>query len=610
MLGVAVTVTEQQEWVLGEGSLEVGLGYYERLGYGARDAALLAIRDLWAATRGTRRAHGRAFRRLRLERSDPRLSQLLIALDRFEADAELSSAMPGVARGLTAVTLRGIPADLRGLPLPTQWIGLLSRMLAGGDTVVDEPVQQEYEALCAVDGRGWVLLAALRGGQDDSAVDRLDRALAACAPAYLRLAEHGVGGLPSTGGSAAGAADDGIELGTGVGGGSPEAMAGEEAGDAEGEYVEETLDVDARVTAGEEAEIPLAGLVEIAGEEPPELLLDTPLPATHPGLGVLSMQDPGVAAHADPATAPPDDVATGLGAAALSEYRSRLSGYRAEIDRTREAWRLVLGEQLRVRRAARHWATPDGGELHLGRLPETVAEVAAGVARPAAFRVDGTKARQEEGLGNTDIVLVLDRSGSMGGQAADLCADAAMVMVESVAAVDREIAELEAEHDVDLGISVRSALLVFDDVPTILKRLAEPPTEAARAKLHAEVRKSGGATQLVAALHAAAEELGNVGEVAKRERPRSVGRAAVRHAQRRQILVCVTDGDVGETRELAATLRSLRASGVQTIGIGIGLAPGIVAFAPDDRRIRSVRELPHALAALIGGSASGVGAGA
>lgn len=602
ILGIEIVVTDHDEWEVTHSGIRVGLGYYVSRGYGPDDAVLLAFRDFWASVRVGRLSRGRTHRRQMIERKCPELAPLLIAVDRMEAEQGLLTAMPGFARGLREVVLRSIPDDLRLLPPPLQWVGLVVRCAAGGTVPeVDDPVRREYQSLVAISsGAGEMFLQALFPGRALSPVDRFDRALALLAPPYLRLIAGNTQGLSDAQNrSVEGNASDGVELGVGLGSSAEEQAQSETSEEPAGEFADAPSDSDRLNQTREETMVPPSALVEVESPSFPEMLLDTPLPTSQPGLNILPES-------CREASAEPEQTGGAMGlsngsyTALLHEYRSRTERYRAEINRTREAWRRVLSEHLQSRRAMDNASTPDGEHLHLERLAATVTETKAGVTSPAAFREFRTRVRQIEGFGDTDYVLVLDRSGSMKGRAAELCADTAMVMVESLAAVNREAADLEHREGVSLGVRLRSALLVFGDEPTIVKRLAHPLNELSRASLYGAVRGAQGATVGASAMQAVAEELG------LRSGNRDVSRKRnwrlsehQRRVQPRRIVVFVSDGDLSDTAQLTEMLREFQEQKVQVHGIGIGSAPGMSIFAPNVRRIESVQQLPEALSVLL-----------
>lgn len=640
MLGCSVAVTDEDEWEDTAAGIRVGLGFFRARGYSDNEAVVLSIRDLWASVRFTRLAPARGFRRATLAGARPDLAPLLAVIERVQAEQELLSAMPGLAGQLRDATLRGIPAELRELPLETQWLGAILRLCVGADPgAVDAPVAEELGALLRRGASAGAALAlVMRADHARTPVERLDRALALLAPPLLRLRERAGSGLTGESGDGDAGAELGVAPDIDLGGG---AGAGDAADDADADR--DAASAEAAATApdtdpsrepdpsgerGDPASLPDPdSLTEAPAAAAPESLLDIPLPASQP----RPLEHPAVRTG-DPAARPRPDGAQerrivelggwageppsgGLAAAQLSEYRSRTARFSPEIRRLRELWREVLHQHERERRALSRRAAPEGEQLHGERLAQTVTEVWAGVPHPSAFRQRLSRPRDAEALGEIDYLLVLDRSASMQGGAAEACADAALVMLESLAAVSRDIRRLETRTATRSGVTLRAGVIVFADRPVVVAPLGRIVSERTRAALTTSVRAASGQTDAAAAVEAAGAVLGvdasewpeglTVGQASTGDpagvatvpgRVRRRNRAA---PQRRRIVLFVGDGDTDDPGRLAAAVARLRGDGVEVHGIGIGSAPGMAVFAPDSDRIASVRELPNVLAARL-----------
>lgn len=604
VLGLDVSVTDAEEWELGPTHATVGLGFFRSRGYSDADTAALVLRDFWAGVRVPRLAPARAYRRDAVAARSPELAPLLAVIDRAHAGAELCAAMPGVRRPLDAATLRGVPEELRERGLEEQWCGALLRVSAGAATVrVDEPVRAELARLLG-GAPGHVppgvlqRVLGLEPGITPGA--RFDRALAVLVPPLQRLRARAGRGIADGRGETAGsdtAGADGAELGLGHGAaaGDADGADGAEAADA-ADTIADTGEADAPDTAAasDPGPVDTASLTESRSETPPVSLIDVPLPAR--ASGALT-EPPGIAAG-EPAERTPGGAGSapgpsrGLAQASLAEYRARVGRWAPEIARVREVWRSVLAPGQRERRVLSRRPAAEGVVLHRERLAATVTEIRAGVPRPPAFRTRARRARDAEGLGRIDTMLVLDRSASMGGAASEACADAALVLLEALAAVARDIARVEQQHAIALGTALRSGLIVFDDVPRVVAPLSRAVAEGTRASLVASVRSASGRTDTAEALRVAGAELGVIlGEVPETRPGRDVAR--------RRLLVLVGDGECEDPAELAAVVAQLRARGVEVCGIGIGSAPGMSLLGAGVRRIASARELPAALGAML-----------
>lgn len=613
LLGLDVAVTESETWELTATRVTVGLGYFRVRGITDADAAVLALRDFWAGIRSPRLAPGRAHRRAVLSERCPELDPLLTVIERAQAGAELCAAMPGLRGRLRDATLRGVPEDLRDRPIEQQWNGALLRLSAGAESVrVDDPVAAELARLLGghptreSEVPADVVRRVLGGEPGRSPVEQLDRALAVLVPPLQRLRAQLGRGLADRGDRAALGPEtplaDGAELGLGdsSGAGASELDAGElNSGDAGSITNADVPSPDEAPAAGAQrttAQFDPAALTEIQSEVPPTTLIELPLPARD-AIGGGELPEGITATAGDIA---PGAAGSGLGRergvedASLSEYRARAERLRPEIARVREVWRAVLAHGLRHRRVFSRLPATEGVAIFPERLATTVTEVRAGIARPAAFRTRALRARDGDAWGSVDALLVLDRSASMRGPVSEACADAGLVMLESLGAVARDIARLEQQHAITVGASVRAGVMVFDEAPRVIAPLRRSVDEGTRAVLHTAVRSASGRTDTAAALRAAAVELGApLGRAA--EHARSRGRLP------RRLVILIGDGDCDDPAELQRVVGEMRARGLELVGIGIGSAPGMAALGDGVRRITGVSELPGALAEALAG---------
>ncbi|MFF8818602.1 vWA domain-containing protein [Leucobacter sp. NPDC015123] len=594
LLGLRVTVVAGEEWRVDGGQLAVGREYFTRRGHDVGAAVALTVRELWFVS-GVGRSMGREHRRSRVLVARPDLHVLMVTLDRVQAQRALLDVVPGFGKELFRAVRRDIPQTLVGWPPSAQWLGLLQRASLGLPAHVHEVVGRQFTA---------VVRAALEGAAAVDPVEGLDQLLAVAVPVHEALAAGN--GLGDAADGAAGNRQGERVEGEGIGDlGSPGAA---EIG-ADGAMDQE----EERGTGNEggpESEVPPLvppdpllsvtaiqdPLVEIDSGDTPLVLSETPLSSLRPSLapphGDLGTQteDGGVAVRGFPEPGPTNGWRHGR-AAALAEYRHRLATHRDEVRAVGDVWRRLLRESLRVVRPETGAAGPEPGSIHTGRLAETVAESRGGVPRPSAYRIRKPLTVRGPGLGQTDTVLVLDRSGSMRGQAAQLSTDAAMVFLEALAGAARELRELEARFPSRAPSIVRSGLVVFDSVATLVKRCGEQLTDLHRVSLREALATAEGQTHPVPAIELAMRELLTV--------QRTGG------ATQRRVLVFVSDGgfeasqEDAEGRALAGVLARARSAGIEVCGVGIGATGGMELFRPDLTSIGSVRELPAALAQLL-----------
>ncbi|PRI12216.1 vWA domain-containing protein [Leucobacter massiliensis] len=621
LLGVTVAVSDDRSWELvrtagGRAELRVGLGWYAERGHGADEAVALAMLQLWGGGRFGGRAPARARRADSLAAALPGSAPLLAAVTRLQSAAELLTAMPGLRPRLEAAVVRGLPGDLAPLPRHLQWLVLLLRSgagagpgagagrPAGGETAkvtgaagAAAEVAREWRELWRRAAAGAdPLRRVLAPDPGRDPLERFERALALLLPPYRRLLaidarERGwgePGGAGGTDESDPGA--DGVAAGAAAGEAEAEAQQDDEGGGAGETAPPEDEEDPARPGEGRErAEGADLFAAEQAGFV--RAVLDTPLPAEGALLRELAEID-AAAEAGDPAPDEDRESAGGAGAgAALAarQYRDRAARLAEPIERMREVWARVIAERVASVRAPGRRAAPEGEMLDLGSLARAVAEASAGVERPAAYLRRERRDRRTQRAGSTDYVLLVDRSASMRGRAAEAAADAALIMLEAMAGAARDIAHAEQRHRVDLELELRTALVLFDAEARLVKPLSAGLDDAERLEMIAGIRSPRGSTADAAALRLAAAQLGLLGGGGGEGR------------ERRRVVIVVSDGGSDDDAAAAAELRRLRAAGVGVHGIGIASDEVVRRYAPSSRRIDDPERIADAIGELLEG---------
>lgn len=641
VLGIPVVVHDGDAWSVRDGVAHVGLGWATQPG-DPDDVVARALLLLWESVREVRVAPARRSRRLALGGARPELEPLLAALDRLLAAAELLAALPNLRMPVVRTLVAAGWANPAELPRHLQWVSLVldtaaARWASGGagnapyrESLAPE-VQRELAALDGATGltSGAVLLA-LSPDPRRSPIERFERAYGLFAPAYLRLLALDLAGRGPQDGRAgavdsadqdpgadafdnsAGAGDEQGDDSAGDDGAGDDGAGADGAGDdgADGETDGDeapggtaTSDDDTEQARAGDRQDGAEGADLFAAEQAGfvETVLSTPLPAS--GSWVEGMELPELErpddADRDPDRDRPDratDLGTpggGGGAAALSSYRDRVTQHARSIERVRDVWRQIVSERVHLERGFSRTAEPEGDMLDRGSLVRVVADVAAGVERPRAFLRRQRRPKRSRREGSTDYVLLIDRSASMQGPAASAAATAALIMLEALAGVERDIAAEERALGIDLELSLRTALIVFDSTPHTVKPLAGALDDAARVALDAAIHAPQGSTNDAAALRAAAAEFG-LG-----------GGPGVDAVSRRRVAILVSDGGTNDAEAAARELARLRALGVTVFGIGITTDDLAARFAPDGMRLDAAEELPAVLERLVTGAGLG-----
>lgn len=616
VLGVPLSADDGAEWRVEAGTVRIGLGHYAGRGHGEREAVALAAVQLWEAVRSPRSAPSRARRRRALGARRPELEPLLAAIDRLQAGAELLATLPSLRGDLAVATLRGIPGGLRELPRHLQWIALLlvAGLVGEGRAEaldVDARVRGEWEGLGSSPARtsgerapAPVLRRVVAADPAVAPLRRWERALAVLLPAYERLLALDLGerGLGEPG-AAAGGADTAGEPGAPIGSSAAGAETAEDARPAEERDAPEQAQAAPRPEHARPGERPQSaeGADLFAAEQAGFVrsVLPTPLPAEGALVeAILELQDreAGAETRSEPLTAAGGDPgAAGSGATQLTDYLDRLSVQRPRIEAARALWQRVIAERIAPRRTPSRRPLESGETLDGEALASAVTEVHAGVRSPQAFSGREIRARRTRRAGSTDYVLLVDRSASMQGAAAEAAADAALVLLESLTGAARDIEHAEALAGVDLELRLRVALIAFDAEPLVVAPLAARIDDGARRRLHAAIRSPQGSTNDAAALRAAAVQLGVEGA---RGAPRPGGGSGDGIARTR-IVILVSDGGTNDPVAAAAELRRLERAGVHVYGIGIGGGDIPARYAPRGFGIGGPEELTGALLGIV-----------
>lgn len=606
VLGVEIVVGEGADWRFDRGTLHVSPTFFAERGHPEDEAIALTMLELWGPVRWAALAPARQRRRRSLANASGALEPLLAAVDRLQGAGELLGSFPAFREQLAAATLRSLPAgaggvDLIGMPRHLQWIAaILCLALTPGVAIhAEAEVAAELDHLERLGAGGAHALRRVSAPDPARpALRRFERALALLQPPYERLlatdlAQRGLANAGEDPRSDDGPGVEGFDSGTG---GEDASGAAEGAEAADGDAVAAPPEDDRRARAGERrAESEGADL--FAAEQAGFLtrVLGTPLPATGAIVDELlelpSDLEATSPASDDPAASGPAGRSAAV-PAELADYRDRAERLSGTIERMRETWHRVIADRLAERRAFARRASADGELLDENRLVATVTAVRAGIRRPEAFLPRESRRRPDRETGNTDYVLLIDRSGSMRGRPASFAADAALVMLEGLAGVERDLAAVERASGTELDLAIRTSLIVYDAEAVVVKPLAGSLDDRSRRRLRAEVRAPGGATNDAAALRAAGQELGVLDPSASRER-------GAEGASRRRIVLLISDGGSNDPAEARSELMRLRARGVEVLGIGIGDDELVRRYAPDGSRVDDPRQLPERVLALV-----------
>lgn len=270
---------------------------------------------------------------------------------------------------------------------------------------------------------------------------------------------------------------------------------------------------------------------------------------------------------------------TGHSLAELKRYQSETEKWREEINAMREIYKLVINERVSSRRRLQGNHT-EGVMINPDTVAQTVIDVRAGAVEPAAF-IDYEKHRGErEMTGKTDWIFVFDRSGSMGADGrSKAAASSAVIVLEGLAAMQRDVEAAEEEAGMDLDLDIRTALYTFNGEVDCPKPLSHHLTEKERLDAYQLVASPGGD-------NADSVVLKMIEDITI-------------ESDRRKVLVVLSDGEADDTDASRRSVERLRKNGWQVFGIAIGSTAAEELYSPDSKRVDDPKNLPEAIQTLI-----------
>lgn len=262
-------------------------------------------------------------------------------------------------------------------------------------------------------------------------------------------------------------------------------------------------------------------------------------------------------------------------------YNAEVRRWQSQIAEMRDVFKKVIQERIAQKRGLGRRALPEGAILDPNRLAQTVIDVKSGVEQPDAFRDYEQRQRQVEAVGKTDYVFVFDVSGSMADNGkAQAAASSAVIGLEGLAAMQRDIEDTQAANNIDLELDIRTAIYTFGQETTELKPLSSSLNLKERLDTYAAVSSPGDSnTYDFLALEA----------IQKLEHDRD----------RRQIALVVSDGESGDASRARRAIEQLRSGGWQIYGVSIGSEEAVQLYRPSAKRIDDPALLPQTIARFI-----------
>jgi hypothetical protein len=173
-------------------------------------------------------------------------------------------------------------------------------------------------------------------------------------------------------------------------------------------------------------------------------------------------------------------------------YNAEIKRWQNEIAQMRDVYKKVIQERIAQKRGLGRKALPEGAILDPNRLAQTVIDIKSGVDRPEAFLDYEQRRGHVESVGKTDYVFIFDVSGSMADDGkSQATASSAVIGLEGLAAMQRDIEEAEEENNIDLELDIRTAIYTFGVGARLLKPLSNTLHSKERFDAYAAVSSPG-----------------------------------------------------------------------------------------------------------------------
>lgn len=263
------------------------------------------------------------------------------------------------------------------------------------------------------------------------------------------------------------------------------------------------------------------------------------------------------------------------------QYDNEVKRLHGQIDQMRQVFRSVLNEVVTTRRGLGRRAHQDGDILDPNRLVQTITDIKSGIAPEAFQRYETVHGRAELNC-KTDYFFVFDCSASMSGKPAQAAASCAVIMLEGLAGMERDIRQLEEQQSIDLSdLSIRTSLYTFGTDATCHKPLSSNLNDKQRLDTYTAIAAANAGWT---ADYLALQEI-----------------TALPHDRDRQrIVVVVTDGQSNNPDATQAAVSQLRRDQNTVVyGVSIGSDAAEQLYAPNAKLINDPKDLPNVLQSFI-----------
>ena len=272
---------------------------------------------------------------------------------------------------------------------------------------------------------------------------------------------------------------------------------------------------------------------------------------------------------------------TGHSLVERQRYNDEIQRFHKQIAEMRTVFQSILNEVVASRRGLSRRSHQDGDILDPNRLAQTVVDIKSSITPEAFQRYETVRGRAELNC-KTDYFFVFDCSGSMGGAPAQAAASCAVIMLEGLAGMERDIRQLEEQQSIDLSdLSIRTSLYTFGSNATCHKPLGSSLSDKQRLDTYAAITAADAGWT---ADYLALQEI-----------------TALPHDRDRQrIVVVVTDGASNNPDAARAAISQLRRDQNTVVyGVSIGSDAAEQLYAPNAKLINDPKDLPNVLQSFI-----------
>ena len=262
-------------------------------------------------------------------------------------------------------------------------------------------------------------------------------------------------------------------------------------------------------------------------------------------------------------------------------YDNEVKRLHGQIDQMRQVFRSVLNEVVTTRRGLSRRSHQDGDILDPNCLAQTVVDIKSGITPEAFRRCETVRGRAELNC-KTDYYFVFDCSGSMSGKPAQAAASCAVIMLEGLAGMERDIRKLEEQQSIDLSdLSIRTSLYTFGTDATCHKPLSSNLNDKQRLDTYTAIAAANAGWT---ADYLALQEITTLPHDRDRQR----------------IVVVVTDGASDNPDATQAAISQLRRDQNTVVyGVSIGSDAAEQLYAPNAKLINDPKDLPNVLQSFI-----------